>query len=178
MYVPGAYYVNLARSYVMETLRSRSLRVQQTVFVTYLMETLRSRSAYSWFFEVLPIWLLALQALVAIASHGDVNGRSDTPLFWHGGKSLRERAGKPLCDFLGRWSIQERYNIDEFMEGAGLFFCGALELASLFHPLTLAVTSRVCGRSAHGICACRAAGAWRHTILAASATASSPLTRR
>ena len=60
--------------------------------------------------------LLALQALVAIASHGDVNGRSDTPLFWHGGKSLRERAGKPLCDFLGRWSIQERYNIDEFMD--------------------------------------------------------------
>ena len=79
-----------------------------------------TRSLWSWLFEVLPVWLLALQLVVAVASHGDVDGRSSSPLF---GPTLRcgdkwmSSANAKIQTLLGKWDIQERHNIDEFMEG-------------------------------------------------------------
>jgi hypothetical protein len=105
--------------------------------VSFLLQTIASRSVFSWFCEVLPLWLLALQSVVALACNGDVDGRSREPLFMRSSSSFGPaRAGKPLSDFLGRWSIQERYNIDEFMEGTLSFPLSCLmhtpSLTSLF----------------------------------------------
>ena len=51
------------------------------------------------------------------------NGRSNTPLFSRPIGALRKGMGlrganDKITHFLGRWTIQERHNIDEFLEGA------------------------------------------------------------
>ena len=77
------------------------------------------RNIWALLFEVLPIWLLALQSAVAISASGDVDGRSREPLFGglRMGKKAISGANERIHAFLGRWSISERRNMDEFMEG-------------------------------------------------------------
>lgn len=88
--------------------------------LAFMSKIFVTRSLWSWLFEVLPVWLLALQSVVAVSSHGDVDGYSSSPLF---GPTLRcgdkwmTSANAKIQTLLGRWSIQERHNIDEFMEG-------------------------------------------------------------
>jgi hypothetical protein len=88
--------------------------------LAFMSKIFVTRSLWSWLFEVLPLWLLALQSVVAVSSHGDVDGYSSSPLF---GPTLRcgdkwmTSANAKIQTLLGRWSIQERHNIDEFMEG-------------------------------------------------------------
>jgi hypothetical protein len=81
------------------------------------------RTAWSLVFEVLPVWLLALQSLAAISYKGDVDARSNTPLFSRPVNAIRKVArrgqtNQKLTDFLGRWTINERHNMNEFLEGA------------------------------------------------------------
>ena len=88
-----------------------------------VVQAIAKRSAWSLLFEVLPVWLLAAQSIVAISSQGDVDGRSSTPLLSRPIGAIRNKVGlrssnSKLADFLGRWTIQERHNIDEFLEGA------------------------------------------------------------
>ena len=91
--------------------------------LSFVISAIAKRSAWSLLFEVLPVWLLALQSMVAISNHGDVDGRSNTPLFSRPINAIRNQVGgfrganAKLTDFLGRWTIQERHNIDEFLEG-------------------------------------------------------------
>ena len=85
--------------------------------MAFVARMVARRSAFSWFCEVLPVWLLALQGAVALASKGDVDGRSREPLFSRPLGQLRGAGGK-LGELLGRWKIQERHGIDDFMEGA------------------------------------------------------------
>lgn len=69
------------------------------------------RNFFSWLFEVLPVCLLVLQSAVAIKHGGDVD-------CWSRPRRLVSGLG-PLAAFMGRWSIQERSNMDEFLEGLG-----------------------------------------------------------
>jgi len=68
------------------------------------------------------VLLLTLQSMFAITCRGDVDGRSSQPLF---GPVLRcgdmwmSSSNSKIQTLLGRWSIQERHNIDEFMEALG-----------------------------------------------------------
>ena len=86
----------------------------------FLSKMFATRNAWSWLCEVLPVWLLALQSIVAFSAKGDVDGHSDSPLF---GPAIRRgdiwmsNANAKIQTLLGRWNIQERHNIDEFMEG-------------------------------------------------------------
>lgn len=75
-----------------------------------------SRSAFAWVFEVLPLYLLAAQALVAMASHGDVDGRARMS---YRGAYLGTASPGKLGELLGKWTIQERHNVDEFMGQLG-----------------------------------------------------------
>ena len=90
----------------------------------FIVSALAKKSAYSILFEVLPVWLLTLQSLVAISTHGDVDGRSRTPLLTRGPiGAIRNRVGmgaknSKLAEFIGKWTITERHNMDEFLEGA------------------------------------------------------------
>ena len=91
--------------------------------LAFAVHAIARRSAWSLLFEVLPVWLLAAQSLVAVSSRGDVDGRSNTPLFSRPIGALRKGMGlrganDKITHFLGRWTIQERHNIDEFLEGA------------------------------------------------------------
>jgi len=86
--------------------------------IAFVARAVARRSAFSWFCEVLPVWLLALQGAVALASKGDVDGRSREPLFSRPLGQLRGAGGK-LGELLGRWKIQERHGIDDFMEALG-----------------------------------------------------------
>ena len=93
------------------------------------------RSAWSWLFEVLPVWLLILQSLAAISCHGDVDGRSSQPLFAPVLKysdKWMSSANAKIQTLLGRWSIQERHNIDEFMEGVFTLFASMLSVFVFF----------------------------------------------
>lgn len=88
----------------------------------FLSKMFATRNAWSWLCEVLPVWLLALQSIVAFSAKGDVDGHSDSPLF---GPAIRRgdiwmsNANAKIQTLLGRWNIQERHNIDEFMEALG-----------------------------------------------------------
>mmetsp|Transcript_48550 Transcript_48550/g.96791 ORF Transcript_48550/g.96791 Transcript_48550/m.96791 type:complete len:215 (-) Transcript_48550:580-1224(-) len=80
------------------------------------------RHALSWLFEVLPVCLLTLQSIVALSSGGDVDAWSAQPLFRRvgsGSRSLGRAASGKLADFIGRWSIEERTGMDEFLEALG-----------------------------------------------------------
>ena len=93
------------------------LMLAPVAFVTKVFVT---RSIWSWLFEVLPVFLLAMQSLAAVSNHGDVDGRSSQPLFAPAlrcGDVWMSSANAKIQNMLGRWSIQERHNIDEFMEG-------------------------------------------------------------
>lgn len=93
------------------------LMLAPVAFVTKVFVT---RSIWSWVFEVLPVFLLAMQSLAAVSNHGDVDGRSSQPLFAPAlrcGDVWMSSANAKIQSMLGRWSIQERHNIDEFMEG-------------------------------------------------------------
>ena len=91
--------------------------------LAFLVGAVARRSTWSLLLEVLPVWLLTMQSLVALSSQGDVDGRSSTPLFSRPVDALRTKLSSmrgqnsKLTDFLGRWTIQERHNIDEFLEG-------------------------------------------------------------
>jgi hypothetical protein len=92
--------------------------------LAFAVHAIARRSAWSLLFEVLPVWLLAAQSLVAVSSRGDVDGRSNTPLFSRPIGALRKGMGlrganDKITHFLGRWTIQERHNIDEFLEALG-----------------------------------------------------------
>ena len=84
--------------------------------LAFVVSAVAGRNTWSLLFEVLPVWLLAMQSLVAISSKGDVDGRSDTPLFSRPVHAIRSRVSSlrgrdsKLADFLGKWSIQERHN--------------------------------------------------------------------
>ena len=89
------------------------------------------RSTWSLLLEVLPVWLLTMQSIAAVRLHGDVDGRSATPLLSRPVHAIRSRVSSlrgrdaKLADFLGRWTIEERHNIDEFLEG--VFTCTVLD---------------------------------------------------
>jgi len=88
---------------------------------------LLQKSAWSVFCEILPLWLLTLQSMAALSASGDVDGRSSTPLLSRPVNAVRRGiaarrlsgANAKLESFLGRWTIQERHNIDEFLEALG-----------------------------------------------------------
>jgi len=86
--------------------------------LAFVGRVIMQRSAFSWFCEVLPVWLLALQSFVALSSWGDVDGRSHEPLFARPLGALRGSTGR-LGALLGRWKIQERHGVDDFMEALG-----------------------------------------------------------
>jgi hypothetical protein len=92
-------------------------------FLGFIVSAIARRSAWSLMFEVLPVWLLAIQAMAAATAGGDVDARSSTPLFARPIAQIRKTLNKgrdhKLADFIGRWSIQERHNIDEFLEALG-----------------------------------------------------------
>lgn len=93
--------------------------------VAFLISLATKRTIWSLVFEVLPVWLLTMQSVVALSNSGDVDGRSNQPLF-AGPRSVARGIRNKLTgqnskvnEFLGRWSIQERHNIDEFLEALG-----------------------------------------------------------
>lgn len=93
--------------------------------VAFLITAVAQKGAWSLLFEVLPVWLLALQSLAALSAQGDVDGRSNTPLLSRPMSALRTKMSSirgresKLADFLGKWTIQERHNMDEFLEALG-----------------------------------------------------------
>jgi hypothetical protein len=76
----------------------------------YLLHIVLQRNAFSWLFEVLPIWLICLQCLAALSCGGDVDGWS---------RSLRIAAPSGLAAFMGRWTLQEHKNMDGFLDALG-----------------------------------------------------------
>ena len=76
-----------------------------------------TKRAFHWLFEFLPLCLLAFQSLAAMTSQGNVDGWSRNAV--RGVGDFGRAAGGQLANFLGRWSIQERTNMDEFLEALG-----------------------------------------------------------
>ena len=76
-----------------------------------------SRKMFHWVFEVLPLCLLAFQSLAAVTAHGNVDGWSRNAA--RGVKNLGKAATGHLANFIGSWSIQERTNMEEFLEQLG-----------------------------------------------------------
>ena len=74
------------------------------------------RNIFSWFFEVLPLCLLVLQSVASIRSGGDVD-RWSRPGRMIGG--LSSAGSSAVAGFLGKWNIEERSNMDEFLERLG-----------------------------------------------------------
>jgi len=80
---------------------------------------LLGRHAFSWLFEVLPLCLLTLQSFVAVTSGGDVDAWSAQPLFRRVLAQGSSRATGTLASFIGRWNIEERKGMEEFLEALG-----------------------------------------------------------
>lgn len=78
------------------------------------------RRLYHWVFEVLPLCLLAFQSIAAVTAQGNVDGwsRQAVGAARDLGRNMG-KAGGQLANFIGRWNIQERHNMDEFLEQLG-----------------------------------------------------------
>jgi len=77
---------------------------------------LAKRSLLSWFFEVLPVALLALQSAVAVLSHGDVDGRARGLVSGSGTADGKHAHGGKMSKLLGAWRVQEWHGMEEFLE--------------------------------------------------------------
>ena len=78
------------------------------------------RRLYHWVFEVLPLCLLAFQSIAAVTAQGNVDGwsRQAVGAARDLGRNMG-KAGEQLANFIGRWNIQERHNMHEFLEQLG-----------------------------------------------------------